>query len=251
MVAQEWDPNRYRQDTGFVAKLGEPLVDLLPLAADSRVLDLGCGDGLLTRVLVERGFRVVGVDASRDQVEAARALGLDARVMEGEELDFEAEFDAVFSNATLHWLKRTERVMRGVARALLPGGLFVAECGGEGNVEHIKRALVRGLERRGLDGEGHVPWLFAGAEHYQAALEQAGFELESMQQFERPTPLPGDVTAWVEVLGRSFLQALPQAERASFLSEVREELRPALQRADGSWFADYVRLRFVARKRRD
>lgn len=146
-------------------------------------------------------------------------------------------------------MKRTERVVAGVERALVPGGRFVAECGGAGNVESIRSALVRVLERHGLDGQAHVPWLFAGIEHYRAALERAGFELESIHQFDRPTPLPGDVTAWLEVFGQSFLQPLPREERASYLQEVREELKPALQRADGSWFADYVRLRFVARKR--
>src|SRR5688572_16337634 len=149
MIAQDWDPVRYRQDTGFVARLGEPLIELLQLQPGQRVLDLGCGDGFLTRKLVERGFRVLGVDASPQQVEAARALGLSAQVKDGEALDFEAEFDAVFSNATLHWLKRTERMAQGVARALVPGGQFVAECGGAGNVAHIRSALVRELDRRG------------------------------------------------------------------------------------------------------
>lgn len=251
MIAQEWDPNRYRQDAGFVANLGEPLIDLLTLPVGARVLDLGCGDGLLTRKLVERGYQVLGVDASVHQIEAARALGLPARVMDGEALEFDGEFEAVFSNATLHWLKHTQRVVHGVARALVPGGQLVAECGGAGNVEQIERALVAGLDRRGLDGQRHVPWLFEGPEHYRAALEAAGFEVESMQQFQRPTPLPGDVTAWLEVFGQSFLSALPDPERPAYLREVREALQPALQRPDGSWVADYVRLRFVARKRRD
>lgn len=176
-----------------------------------RLLDLGCGDGTLTKKLVERGLRVVGVDASAAQVEAACKLGLDARVMGGQALSFEGEFDAVFSNATLHWLHRPERMAAGVARALVSGGQFVAEFGGVGNVEHIKRALLRGLDRRGLCRREHLPWLFPTLEHYRGVLEGAGFSVAAIELFERPTPLPGDITTWVDL----FAPELPDGPPGS------------------------------------
>lgn len=151
-TAQHWDPERYARNARFVSHLGEPVVALLAPRPGERILDIGCGDGALTAKLAEAGCRVVGVDASAEQVAAARARGLDARVMNAAELDFEAEFDAVFSNACLHWIKAADAVVAGVRRALKPGGRFVAEFGGGSNVGRIVLALERALERRGIDG---------------------------------------------------------------------------------------------------
>ena len=129
---QSWSPERYARNARFVSDLGMPVVELLAPRSGERILDLGCGDGALTKKLVDLGCEVVAVDGSAAQVEGARALGLDARVMDGERLDFDAEFDAVFSNAALHWMKRADSVIDGVWRALRPGGRFAAECGGHG-----------------------------------------------------------------------------------------------------------------------
>ena len=162
--AQHWDPDRYARNARFVADLGAPLVDLLDPRPDERVLDLGCGDGALTEKLAGQTAAVVGVDSSGEQVAAARARGLDAHVMDGHRLTFAAEFDAVVSNAALHWMLRPDAVIAGVWRALKPGGRFVAEMGGAGNVALIKAALVAALDRRGLDGAAHVPWYFPTVE---------------------------------------------------------------------------------------
>jgi SAM-dependent methyltransferase len=211
-------------------------------------LDLGCGDGVLTKKLQDMGCELVGVDGSAAQVEAAKALGLDARVMNGYELSFENEFDAVFSNAVLHWMKRAEVVVGGVWRALKPGGRFVAECGGHGCVANIEEALLDALHRRGIDGRAVDPWYYATTEEYRHQLEAQGFQVNSIALIPRPTPLPGDILGWLETFAQSFTAALPVQERPAFLDEVKAALRPQLCDAAGQWTADYVRLRFSAKK---
>lgn len=248
MAPQTWDPTAYQQHAGFVPALGVGVVSWLAPRAGERVLDLGCGDGVLTARLMESGCSVVGVDSSAAQVAAARARGIDARVLSGDALDYAQEFDAVFSNAALHWMKAAPSVVRGVWRALRPGGRFVAEMGGAGNVAAIRGALVAALDRRGLDGESFVPWYFPTAEAYRSLLEAEGFVVERIEHFARPTPLPGDVLAWLETMAQPFLEPLSVGEHAAYFAEVRAALVPRLQREDGSFFADYVRLRFAARR---
>jgi trans-aconitate methyltransferase len=245
---QTWDPERYARNARFVSDLGMPAVHLLAPRRGERILDLGCGDGVLAAKLAEMGCEVIGVDGSEMQVAAARKLGLDARVMAGEALQFRDEFDAVFSNAALHWMLRPDEVIAGVWRALRHGGRFVAEMGGHGCVETIQAALVDALNRRGIDGESFVPWFFPTIEDYSARLRKAGFVVSYISLFPRPTPLPGDVTSWLETFAENFLRALPAAERRAYIQEVREALRPKLYDANGNWTADYVRLRFAAQK---
>jgi trans-aconitate methyltransferase len=247
---QTWDPERYARCARFVTDLGMPVVHLLAPRPGERILDLGCGDGVLAAKLAEMGCKVIGVDASEMQVAAARKLGVDARVMAGEALQFRDEFDAVFSNAALHWMLRPEEVIAGVWHALRRGGRFVAEMGGHGNVEMIQAALVDALDRRGINGESFVPWFFPTIEDYSARLRKAGFVVSYISLFPRPTPLPGDVTSWLESFAEDFLSALPAAERAAYIEAVREALRPKLCDGNGNWTADYVRLRFAAQKPR-
>ena len=196
------------------------------------------------------GCDVIGIDASAPQVAGTRKLGIDARVLDGHHLDYEAQFDAVFSNATLHWLRRPDEVIRGVWRALRPGGRFVAEFGGHGCVATICAALAAGLDRRGLDGQSRIPWYFPTAEEYAARLVKCGFVVSYLALFPRPTPLPGDITGWLETFAESFTQALAPVDRPAYIAEVREALRPALEDEAGHWTADYVRLRFAAMKPR-
>jgi SAM-dependent methyltransferase len=247
VVDQRWDPGRYQQNAGFVAVLGAPLIELLAPEPGERILDLGCGDGTLTEKIAAV-TNVVAVDASPAQVEAARARGLNAHVMDGTKLAFANEFDAVFSNAALHWMRDPDAVIAGVWRALKPGGRFVAECGGAGNVHAIMEALVAALDRRGLDGRAAVPWYFPAPEEYRARLEDRGFHVESIALVPRPTPLPGALGDWLETFAESFLVAVPEAERPDVKREVEAELRPKLVDATGLWVADYVRLRFRARR---
>ncbi len=244
---QTWDPARYQRNAGFVAELGLPVVEWLAPRPGERVLDLGCGDGALTEKLAALGCTVVGVDASAEQIEAALARGLDARVADGATLPFEAEFDAVFSNAALHWMRDPDAVIAGVRRALKPGGRFVAEFGGGANVRRIHEALIAALDRRGLDGRAASPWYFPETGDYRARLEAGGFAVERLELFERPTPLPGPLVDWLDTFGESFLARLPAGERPAAKQEVADAVAPALRNPDGSWWADYVRLRFAAR----
>lgn len=248
---QTWDPERYARNASFVAALGMPVVDLLAPRPGERILDLGCGDGVLTAKLVELGCEVVGVDASEDQIRAARARGLDVHVRDGHALAFETEFDAVFSNAALHWMKQPEAVIEGVHRALRDGGRFVGEFGGAGNVARIHRALTAALERRGIDAAQCDPWYFPAAEAYAAKLAAGGFAVDSIELIPRPTPIPGAMTDWLETFAESFLAALPHEERPAFFAEIQTEVADELCDADGQWSVDYVRLRFAAKKTRE
>jgi trans-aconitate methyltransferase len=246
---QTWDPERYARNARFVADLGAPVLELLAPQAGERILDLGCGDGVLTMKLAAMGCDVLGVDASAQQIEAARKLGTDARVMHGEALEFDGEFDAVFSNAALHWMRNADQVIAGVHRALRPRGRFVAELGGHGCVAKVKKALVEGLRRRGIDGEAASPWYFPTVEDYSERLTRGGFVVNYIALIPRPTPLPGDITGWLETFAESFTSTLPPTERPAYIAEVQEALRPELCDAEGKWTADYIRLRFAAKKR--
>ncbi len=245
---QTWDAERYARNARFVSDLGAPVVELLAPKPGERILDLGCGDGALTEKLVSMGCSVVGIDASEDFIAAARSHGLDARIMDGERLTFDREFDAVFSNAALHWMKHPDDVIDGVWRALKPGGRFVAELGGHGCVAKIVAALNATLARRGIDGDSVNPWYFPTVVDYRQRLAARGFDVTWIALIPRPTPLPGDVTGWLETFALSFSSALPEKDRPTFLAEVQEALRPQLCDTAGNWTADYVRLRFAATK---
>jgi SAM-dependent methyltransferase len=246
-MPQTWDPERYARNARFVADLATPVVELLEPKAGERILDLGCGDGVLTEALRSMGCRVVGVDASPAQVEAARRRGLEAHVADGERLDFHAEFDAVFSNAALHWMKNPDAVIAGVREALKPQGRFVGEMGGQGCIARIQDALCAELERRGVDPAPLDPWYFPGDAEYRGRLEAHGFQVDFIALIPRPTLLPGDIGAWLETFAESYVCAVPPAERPALVDAVRERLRPDLCGPDGAWTADYVRLRFAAR----
>jgi SAM-dependent methyltransferase len=247
--AQHWDPDRYRREAGFVAELGRPLLDLLGDPGGLRVLDLGCGDGRLTLELQRAGAAVIGCDLSAEQVAAARTLGLEVQVADAAALPYpDASFDAVLSNAALHWMPAPEPVLAEVARVLRPGGRFVAEMGAAGNVAAIVGALASALAQRGLDVTAAYPWYFPTPDAFRAHLESVGFRVERLERFARPTELPADIDGWLATFAGSFLAAVPPADRDTVVAEVRTALEPTLKRADGRWIADYVRLRFAAAK---
>jgi len=247
-TAQTWDPVNYARHARFVSDMGFPVIELLAPKPGERILDLGCGDGVLTKKLLELGCDVVAVDSSAAQVEAARNLGLDAHVISAEALPYQDEFDAVFSNAVLHWIKDQDPMISGVYRSLRPGGRFVAECGGHGCMHKIRNALVSALDRRGFDGEARVPWYFPTPGDYATRLERAGFRVDSVALIPRPTPLPGDIIGYLETFAQSFFQGFSDGARADYLQEVRTALEPQLRDSCGTWVADYVRLRFAATK---
>jgi trans-aconitate methyltransferase len=250
MTAQTWNAAAYDRNARFVSDLGAPVLQLLAPVAGERILDVGCGDGVLTRKIAAAGCEVVGLDSSPELCAAARRLELTVVESSAGEMTFSKEFDAVFSNAALHWMKDAARVVRNVARALHPGGRFVAEMGGHGCVETIKRALIDELERRGLDGEAANPWYFPTPEQYSAHLVAAGFEVAYIELIPRPTPLP-DMMGWLTTFSHCFTALLPETERRSYLERVHDRLKAQLCDADGKWTADYVRLRFKALLRRE
>jgi len=248
LMNQVWNPSQYGSKGSFVPTLGEPLLALLEPRAGMKILDLGCGNGTLTLKIMDSGAEVVGIDASQAMVDAAREKGISAIRMSAYEMTFDQEFDAVFSNAALHWMvEDPQKVLQNVASALKPQGRFIAEMGGEGNIHHIQEAERQALKRRNLDLDQISPKFFPSWETYQSMLEAAGFSVESIKQFDRPTRLPDGVKGWLSVFSTGVLNALPEQDREPFLQEVEDLTRPFLLDEQG-WFADYVRLRFVACK---
>jgi trans-aconitate methyltransferase len=245
---QHWSAKRYAEAAHFVPTLGAPVLELLAPAPDERILDLGCGDGVLTEKIAAAGAKVVAVDAAPDMVAAAQARGIDARVMAGQHLAFDGEFDAVFSNAALHWMRPPEAVLAGVYRALKPGGRFVGEMGGQNNTAAIMVALRAVVSRRGLDARHLSPWWFPSAGAYRTKLEAAGFTVDDIRIVPRPTPLPAGLEAWLDAFTEDFFGALPPSDRVPARTEVVDLLRPILMDESGTWIADYVRLRFRAHR---
>jgi len=243
---QNWNSASYVKNASFVAELGMPLVELLAAKAGERILDLGCGDGRLSEKLAQMGCRVVAVDASADMIKAAKQHGLDARVVDGEDLPFENEFDAVFSNAALHWMKRQQQVVAGVYRALKAGGRFVGEFGANGNVAAIVAALESALLARGFSLP--EPWYFPRSEEYKSLLESQGFKVVFIETIPRPTELPGDVSGWLQTFAQPYTSLIAKQDREQFIAQLVNDLRVPLCDDQGIWRADYVRLRFSAIK---
>ncbi len=245
-----WDPTAYAAHASFVPALGAPVVDLFAPRQGERILDLGCGDGALTVKLVEAGAEVVGVDADKAMIAAAQERGLDARLMDGRALDFAAEFDAVFSNAALHWMSPVSRVVEGVYRALKPGGRFVGEFGGHGNVAAIRAALRGVLMARGYRVPSTEDSYYPTSAEFRALLEGAGFVVDRADLIPRPTPIPSGMSAWLYTFRGGFIEAagVPASELAQVIEDTRALLRPILADEAGNWTADYVRMRFAARK---
>lgn len=241
-----WSAARYGSAASFVPALGAPVLSLLAPQPGERILDLGCGDGALTAQIAAAGADVLGVDASPDMLAASRARGLTVAPADGQALGFAAEFDAVFSNAALHWMTDQRAVLDGVARALRPGGRFVAEAGGHGNVAAIRTALIAVLAQHGVATDLTDIWAFPTAEEQRAALQAAGFRVEEVALIPRPTPVPAGLPAWLEVLAAPALAKLAPAERPAAVAAVAALASPALCDTAGAVTADYVRIRFKA-----
>ncbi|MEZ6046151.1 MAG: methyltransferase domain-containing protein [Planctomycetaceae bacterium] len=245
---QNWNAERYQQSAAYVPELGKSLIDWLKPQVGERILDLGCGNGTLTLSLIEAGAEVTGIDADPSMIAAAQAKGIDAQLQSATDLEFDSQFDAVFSNAALHWIRPPEKVIASVYRALKPSGRFVAEFGGAGNVEVARTALVEGLNRRGFDGSTYDTWYFPTPVEYQALLERGGFEVQQIELYQRPTPIGLSARDWFKNFAGIFLEPIPVDERDAFLDELIPAVETKLPQNEQGFLKDYVRLRFVAVK---
>jgi SAM-dependent methyltransferase len=237
-----WDAGDYARVGAFVAELGGAALDLLDPQPGERILDVGCGEGTLSRRIAERGATVLGIDNSPEMVAAARAKGVDALLLAAEDMQFFGEFDAAFSNATLHWVLDKEQAARAIFRALKAGGRFAGEMGGEGNIARLREALDEELVIRGYVPPAESANWYPAPGEFAAIYETAGFEGIDARLIERPTPLDHGIDQWVTTFRRGWLDraGVPEAERGDIGAAVADRF--------GSNVADYVRLRFIMRK---
>lgn len=244
---QTWNAQEYSTHGRFVTDLGANILEWLAVTSGETILDIGCGDGVLTAQIAQLGAHVLGVDASAQMVEAARMRGVDAQVLDATQLTFHQQFDAVFSNAALHWIHDQPAVLQRVARALKPNGRFVAEMGGLGNIAAIRVALHAALSHHGLADLMVEDNYFPTVPEYRRLLETNGFVVEAMELVPRPTPLASGMRAWLMIFRRGLFDTIPETLREEILDETMSHLQPALCDSAGNWTADYVRLRFRAR----
>lgn len=248
-MTQAWDPKQYGEQGAFVHQLAGGVFEWLAAKAEERILDVGCGDGQLSVRIAAAGARVVGLDASQEMAAAARGRGIEVVEASAERMPLEdRSFDAVFSNAALHWVRDHDAMMGEVHRVLKPGGRFVAEMGGHGNIAAIRLALAVVLERNGFAGREDGVNYYPTPEAYTRRLERHSFAVERIALIPRPTPLPAGMDDWLRTFRRGVLEALPADAREPAVREATELLTPVLRDEEGRWTADYVRLRFVARK---
>ena len=245
-AGQQWSADWYAEHARYVSDLGAAVFELLDPQPGERILDLGCGDGALTEKLVAAGASVLGFDADPDFVRTTKERGLDVVEGDGHALPFDTEFDAVFSNAALHWMLEPDRVIAGVAKALKPGGRFVAEQGGFGNCAAICVAMNAALEATGHSDLARVPWYFPSPAEAKRRLEAGGFSVLEIGLIPRPTPLPTGMEAWLKTFANPFMPGMPDARKSEIIGDAVRRLAPSLRDSDGNWSADYVRLRFKA-----
>jgi trans-aconitate methyltransferase len=251
-TAQKWDPELYDAKHAFVWEKAKGVVDLLAAKPGERILDLGCGTGALTHEIACRGADVVGLDRSAEMIADARRKFPSIRfdICDARWLPFSDEFDAVFSNAALHWIPEPERVISGVACSLRHGGRFVAEFGGKGNVQSVIAALNAALVQLGISPDGIGPWYYPSIAEYASVLEKHGLETTESALLSRPTKLedgPDGLRHWIKMFCGSFLDRVPAADHDIFLAKVESNARPALWKSD-RWELDYRRLRIAAFK---
>lgn len=217
-------------------------LDLLDPRPGERILDVGCGDGALTKRIIERGAEAVGVDNSPEMVAAAVAAGIDARRCDAAAMVFDAEFDGAFCNASLHWMLDKHGVAAAIFRALKPGGRFAGEFGGKGNIARLREALDFELVCRGYTPPLESANWYASPDEFAAIYNAAGFTAVDARLIERPTPLEHGVAAWITTFRAGWL------ERAGVPKDEWGDLAAAVAVRVGVPEADYVRLRFIMRK---
>ena len=254
--SSRWSASDYANNAAFVPALGQAALSLLDPQPDELILDVGCGDGVLTRQIVDAGARAIGLDASPEMVEAARGRGIDAFLADAQALDLAnqalrfGQFDAAFSNAALHWMLNPQAVAMGLHSLLKPGGRFAGEMGGMGHIETLRKGIREELTERGYSLPPEDPQWYPGVEEFSRLYAEAGFGDIQAQLIPRVTPLPSGIAAWVLTFRSGWMDVaeVPPDDRLEIARAVERRLAPILRRPDGSWFADYVRLRFIMRK---
>ena len=253
MVEHHWNSTLYDHQHAFVWQYGESLIEWLAPQPNERILDLGCGTGHLTAKIAATGAIIAGIDADPVMVATAQQTypQLNFAIADARNFQTSEPLDAVFSNATLHWIKEPDAVIHCVYQALKPGGRFVAEFGGKGNIAAIATTLFKTLKNMGYtDDQNWNPWYFPGVSDYATRLEQQGFEVTHVMLFDRPTPLTdGDagLRNWLQMFANGILAHVSAEAQMQVIQTVEEKLKPTLYR-DGQWTADYRRLRVVAKK---
>ena len=242
-----WNPDEYKKHTGFVSQLAMPVVDLLEPKSGERILDIGCGDGTLAQEIEKRGAKVLGVDLSKEMVQKAKENGIEAMVASVTALPFVEEFDAVFSNAMLHWVKQSDLAIENIAKTLKSGGRFVAEFGGKGNAHHLVKAMELAFQKHPEFEEFVNPWYFPSPTEYKTKLENNGFQVEYIELIPRPTPME-NVGKWLEIFANGVTAHLNNEEFELFKMECKEYLKEHIYTQKDGWVLDYVRLRVKAIK---
>jgi ubiquinone/menaquinone biosynthesis C-methylase UbiE len=247
ILKDRWNPKLYDQKHSFVSKYGDDLVELLAPKEGENILDLGCGTGDLAKKLSDLKAEVTGADKSENMVAQAisKYPNINFIVKDATELEYHEEFDAVFSNATLHWVKPPHLALECIFNSLKKGGRFVAEFGGKGNVKIITDGIISQISIAGLAFEmDQFPWFYPSIGEYSSLMEAAGFRVTFAQHYDRPTPLDGDngLRNWIDMFGSNLLEGIPKDKKEQIIVNVENNLKEVLFK-DGNWVADYKRIR--------
>ncbi len=253
-TSNQWNTELYENKHDFVWKYGSDLIEILAPKQGEKILDLGCGTGQLTNQIAATGAETIGIDNSGEMVEKAlkNYPNLKFILADATNFNFAEQFDAVFSNAALHWIKPPEEAIKCIYRALKPEGRFVAEFGGKGNVEQISKAISEAIAAEKYASEPTInPWYFPSIGEYSTLLEKAGFEVNYATLFERLTPLKGGEAGmrnWIAMFAGSIIDRIREEYYPEIMVKIETKLKANLFKND-LWFADYKRIRIVAKKK--
>lgn len=251
-MKDNWNANLYDANHSFVSNFGSHIVELLAPKQGEKILDLGCGTGDLAKKIAECGADVTGSDKSENMIVQAMNKYPDIKfiVQDATKMEYHEEFDAVFSNAALHWIKPPNKALQGIYNSLKKGGRFVAELGGKGNIQILSDEIIKQINAAGFQfNKEHFPWFFPSIGEYSTLMEETGFRVTFAQHFDRPTTLSGEkgLRNWIEMFGSSMFTGIPVENRDSIITEVEQRLNAVLNK-NGEWVADYKRIRVIGIK---
>ena len=252
-MIDNWNPHFYDEKHSYVSQYGEDLIQWLNLKKGQYICDVGCGTGDLTNQISKYDANVIGIDSSPEMIKKAKTKypDIDFEIQGVENMLFKNQFDSVFSNATLHWIKETEKSITSIWNALKYGGHFIAEFGGKKNIEKIVEGIDKALDKFGYsENKNKNPWVFLSVGEYTSLLEKQGFIVRNVHYYDRPTKLDHGAHGlrnWLEMFAFFFFENIKHETLEKIFPYIEDELRPELFK-DGVWFADYKRLRIKAEK---